>query len=170
MDTQNNYLMFSMLQDVIRVGTARKARKLGRKDLAGKTGTTNEQRDAWFNGFNSGLVTTAWVGFDDSHPLGRGETGGAAALPMWMDYMGKTLRDQPEQKPEQPPGLVSVRIDPVSGLLASASQRDAVFEIFREGNVPARAANRTPDRNPSGESTAGPAKDPYTPSVSEQLF
>ncbi|MEW8210285.1 MAG: penicillin-binding protein 1A [Candidatus Thiodiazotropha taylori] len=87
---QNQYLMHSMLRDVIQLGTARKARVIGRKDIAGKTGTTNDQKDAWFNGFNHYLVTTTWIGFDDVSPLGRGEVGGRAALPAWIDFMQVT--------------------------------------------------------------------------------
>jgi penicillin-binding protein 1A len=86
-DERNRYLMYSMLQDVVQSGTATKAKALGRRDIAGKTGTTNDQRDAWFNGFNEHIVANAWVGFDDNGKLGRGEVGGRAALPAWMDYM-----------------------------------------------------------------------------------
>ena len=109
---QNAYLMTSMMRDVIRRGTGRKARVLGRNDIAGKTGTTNDQRDAWFAGFNPEVVTVAWVGFDDTHPLGNAETGGRAALPMWIDFMRAALQGLPDHSFEQPPGLVTVRIDP----------------------------------------------------------
>ena len=133
---QNVWLMTSMMRDVIQRGTGRKARVLGRADLAGKTGTTNDQKDAWFSGFNHALVTTAWVGFDKLEPLGRGETGGRAALPMWIDYMAVALKGIREQKLEPPEGLVTVRIDPATGLLAGSGQADAIFETFREANVP----------------------------------
>ncbi len=138
---QNAWLMTSMMQDVIREGTATKARELGRNDLAGKTGTTNEQRDAWFCGFNRGLVTSAWVGFDEVAPLGTNETGGHAALPIWMSYTGAMLKDVPEARMEPPAGLVTVRIDPNSGLLAGSEQTNVVFETFREGEVPDRISN-----------------------------
>ncbi|RMD79730.1 MAG: penicillin-binding protein 1A, partial [Gammaproteobacteria bacterium] len=134
---QNAYLMTSMMRDVIRRGTGRRARALGRHDLAGKTGTTNEQRDAWFAGFQRRLVAVSWVGFDDSRPLGRRETGARAALPMWMAFMGEALRGVPEAPFVRPPGLVTVRIDPATGLLAAPGSR-AVFETFRAGRVPRR--------------------------------
>ena len=135
---QNAYLMDSMMRDVIRHGTGQQARELGRNDIAGKTGTTNDQRDAWFAGFSPTVVAVAWVGFDDTRPLGATETGGRAALPMWIDYMRTALDGVPDQFWEQPPGLVSVRINPESGLTAEPGDRDAVFETFFADNVPAR--------------------------------
>jgi penicillin-binding protein 1A len=139
--SQNVWLMTSMMQDVIQRGTGRKARVLGRTDLAGKTGTTNDQKDGWFSGFNHALVATAWVGFDKLEPLGRGETGGRSALPMWIDYMAVALDGVKAQKKEPPAGLVTVRIDPATGLLAGSGQRDAVFETFREENVPQQSSD-----------------------------
>jgi penicillin-binding protein 1A len=133
---QNAWLMNSMLQDVIQRGTGRRAIELGRSDLSGKTGTTNDQKDAWFCGYNPSLVTTTWVGFDKLDPLGRAETGGHAALPMWMQYMGTALAGTRNEKREQPEGLVTVRIDPSTGLLARSGQSDAIFETFREAEVP----------------------------------
>jgi penicillin-binding protein 1A len=136
LDERNRYLMYSMMQDVIRQGTATKARELGRKDLAGKTGTTNDQRDAWFNGFNQHLVANTWVGFDDNSKLGRGEVGGKAALPAWMDFMRVALQGIPDEEPKMPPNIVTVRIDPRTGERAAASRRDAIFEIFRAEEAP----------------------------------
>ena len=151
---QNAWLMTSMMRDVIRFGTGRGALRLGRGDLAGKTGTTNDQRDAWFSGFNSSLVATAWVGFDKIRPLGERETGGRAALPMWVYFMGSALRGVPEQPFEQPPGLVTVRIDAETGLLAGEGSRKVVFETFRVGRVPRQtAAGKTPD--PHGNGSGG---------------
>ena len=138
---QNVWLMTSMMQDVIQRGTGRKARVLGRTDLAGKTGTTNDQKDGWFSGFNHALVATAWVGFDKLEPLGRGETGGRSALPMWIDYMAVALDGVKEQKKQPPAGLVTVRIDPATGLLAGSGQSDAVFETFQEDNVPQQSSD-----------------------------
>ncbi|VAX03262.1 Multimodular transpeptidase-transglycosylase [hydrothermal vent metagenome] len=134
---QNVYLMRSMMRDVIQRGTARRAQVLQRSDLAGKTGTTNDQHDAWFSGFSSDLATTVWVGFDRPQPLGDRETGGRAALPMWIDYMREALKELPLRPLERPPGLVTVRIDPKSGLLAPAGHPQAIFETFRVENVPA---------------------------------
>ena len=136
LDAGNAWIMNSMMRDVIKIGTGRRALALKRNDLAGKTGTTNDQKDAWFSGFNGDTVTTVWVGFDDSKPLGRRETGASAALPMWVDYMREALVGAPESLMERPAGLVTVKIDPTTGLLASARDPNAVFESFREGNVP----------------------------------
>ncbi len=136
----NAYLMTSMLHSVITGGTGRAALKLGRKDLAGKTGTTNNQKDAWFSGFDSDLVTTAWVGFDALKSLGYAETGARAALPMWISYMGAALKGVPNATMPRPPGLVSVKIDPNTGERAPAGDRQAIFEIFRKDNVPRQEA------------------------------
>ena len=134
---QNVWLMNSMLRDVVRRGTgARAYRELGRKDLGGKTGTTNDQQDAWFSGFNPKVVTVAWVGFDQLRPLGKKEFGSAAALPMWITFMEKALGDSLETVLEQPEGMVSVRIDPASGLRVPANFPEAIFESFRIDNVP----------------------------------
>ena len=137
---QDVWLMTSMMQDVIKRGTGKKARVLKRSDLAGKTGTTNDQKDAWFSGFNRSLVAVAWVGFDKLEPLGRHETGGKAALPMWIDYMRTALKGVKQQVIEPPEGLVTVRIDPASGLLAGSGQSDAIFETFREEFVPQQSS------------------------------
>jgi len=134
---QTDFIMDSMLRDVIRHGTGRRALVLGRKDIAGKTGTTNDQRDAWFAGFNSHIVTIAWVGFDNPRPLGSHETGAVAALPMWIDFMGAALKAQPETPLIQPPGIVSVRINDKTGRPTTAADPDAMFEYFLEDQVPA---------------------------------
>ncbi len=141
-DAANVYLITSMLQDVIKRGTGRRAMALGRKDLSGKTGTTNDQRDAWFCGFNTELVTTVWVGFDRGQPLGNGETGSRAALPMWVEYMGKALQGVPEATLPQPPGLVTVRIDAKTGLRLPSGQAGGMFELFRPEHVPERYSAR----------------------------
>ena len=154
---QNVWLMTSMMRDVIQRGTGRKARVLGRTDLAGKTGTTNDQKDAWFSGFNHALATTAWVGFDKLEPLGRRETGGHAALPMWIDYMAVALKGIKEQKLLPPEGLVTVRIDPATGLLAGSGQTDAIFETFREANVPRLSSDSLTTEGAAG--AAGTAED-----------
>ena len=137
-DPRNAWIMNSMLQGVIKYGTGRRALQLKRSDLAGKTGTTNDQKDAWFSGFNGRIATTAWAGFDQSTPLGRMETGARAALPMWMEYMGLALDGMAEAQMERPPGLVSVRIDPNTGLLSGVDNPNAIFESFREESVPKR--------------------------------
>ena len=133
---ENVWIMNSILQDVIKRGTATRARALQRQDLAGKTGTTNDQKDAWFSGFNGRNATTVWVGFDRVAPLGKRETGAQAALPVWMDYMRVALADVPETELEQPQGVVTVRIDPDTGRLAGANDSHAIFESFRAADVP----------------------------------
>jgi len=131
------YIMGTILQDVIKRGTGRRARALGRHDLHGKTGTTNDQKDAWFNGFNRSLVATAWVGFDQqSRSLGNYETGSKAALPMWIDFMRTALQSVPEEMMPRPDNLVSVKISPETGELAGANDKNAIFEIFRTERAP----------------------------------
>lgn len=136
MTPQNNYIMNSMMRDVVRYGTGRKALTLGRNDLAGKTGTTNNQVDAWFDGFHPELVTISWVGFDSPKTLGHYETGGRAALPMWIDFMRVALEGVPETPLREPIDMVTVKIDPYTGLLASPDSRDAIYETFRTEDVP----------------------------------
>ena len=158
---QNIWIMQSMMRDVIQHGTGRKAKSLKRPDLAGKTGTTNDQRDAWFSGFNSSLVTISWVGFDQFQPLGNGETGGVAALPMWIKYMQVALEDVPEIKRDPPPGLLNIRINKKTGLPTNSNDPDAFFEIFRVEHAPVPGQQET---NP----------DPYNPddqdSITPELF
>jgi penicillin-binding protein 1A len=134
---QNAYLVRSMMMDVVRRGTGVRAMKLGRKDLAGKTGTTNEQRDAWFSGYNDHLVTSVWVGFDNHEPLGRRELGGRAALPVWMEYMAVALEGAEDKLPLMPDGLAQAKIDPETGMLARLDNPDAIMEIFQAGRLPA---------------------------------
>ncbi|NNJ65992.1 MAG: hypothetical protein HKP16_10510 [Xanthomonadales bacterium] len=110
--------------------------QLGRNDLAGKTGTTNEQRDAWFSGYNSHLVTSVWVGFDNHEPLGRRELGGRAALPVWMAFMETALDGVEDTPPPMPDGLARARIDPETGMLAALDDSDAIMEIFQAGQLP----------------------------------
>jgi penicillin-binding protein 1A len=129
------YQMHSMLQDVIRVGTGGRARALGRDDIAGKTGTTDQVRDSWFCGYQKDLATVAWIGFDDFSPLGSGETGGQAAIAMWMDFMGHVLAGRPEATPDVPPGMMQVRVDRARGALASSSDRDVVSEWLHQDQI-----------------------------------
>jgi penicillin-binding protein 1A len=131
-----NFLMNSLLRDVVQRGTATQAKQLGRNDLAGKTGTTNEQRDAWFNGFTADIVASAWLGFDNSTPLGHGETGGKAALPMWIEFMKTALRDVPEKPLTPPNGIVQAYINPADGLLTNPNNKNGIWEYFSEETVP----------------------------------
>lgn len=136
LDERTAYIMTSMLQDVIKRGTGRRALALGRDDIAGKTGTTNDSIDSWFSGYNADLVTTVWAGFDQPQSLGRNEYGGTVALPIWMSYMGAVLKDMPEHPPAEPDGLLKLRIDPVSGRAATPSTPDAYFEVFKSEDSP----------------------------------
>ncbi len=145
------YQMTSMMQDVIRFGTGRKARVLNRGDIAGKTGTTNEQRDAWFSGFNRDVVCTVWVGFDDHRPLGERETGAVAALPLWIDFMRAALDDRLERDYYKPPNIVSASIDPANGLLAHPGAENAVSETFRLRHLPKKITTLSPDGTASGK-------------------
>ena len=125
-----------MMMDVVRRGTGARAMQLGRHDLAGKTGTTNEQRDAWFSGYNDHLVTSVWVGFDNHDPLGRRDVGGRAALPVWMEFMAIALEGIEDKPPAMPEGLAQAKIDPETGMLARLDNSDAIMEIFQAGRLP----------------------------------
>ena len=159
LEARNAWLMYSLMRDVIQRGTGRKARVLERDDIAGKTGTTNDQYDAWFSGFSPGLVATAWIGFDEFRPLGERETGARAALPMWIAYMKEALEGVRPREVPPPEGIVTVRIDPETGELAGASHEGAVFESFRTERVPKKRI---------AERTAG--AEPGAATVTEKLF
>lgn len=162
MSEQTNYIIRTILRDVIQLGTGRRALSIGRRDLAGKTGTTNDQKDAWFSGFSSTLVTTAWIGFDRHQPLGKRETGASAALPMWIYFMDSAMKGVPEKQVEMPSGLVTVKLDPETGLLAAEGQKNAIFETFRTETVP----KQTVDTNKSID----PTTEIKQPEIQEQLF
>ena len=149
----DNWILQSILREVIRRGTGRKALVLERADLAGKTGTTNNQRDAWFCGFVPSLVAVAWVGFDDHETLGRHEVGGRAALPMWVKFMRTALAGVPERVPPPPEGLVNVRINPDTGRRADASDPDALFETFRAASLSALPAGHAAGAKTGAAST-----------------
>ncbi|WP_281646087.1 penicillin-binding protein 1A [Parendozoicomonas sp. Alg238-R29] len=136
MDKRVNYIMYDMMKDVIQSGTGRRAKVLMRSDLAGKTGTTNDQRDVWFSGFNPELQTTVWMGFDQPKTLGRWEYGANAALPIWIDFMKVALQNIPETNLPQPEGMVTMKINPSNGKPASPGEKDAIFEVFRAENAP----------------------------------
>jgi penicillin-binding protein 1A len=143
------YLLSDMMADVIKRGTGMGARVLNRDDIAGKTGTTNDQHDAWFNGFNGDLVTTVWTGFDQDRSLGSGEQGARAALPTWVYFMHEALAGAPRHTVPMPDGIVTVRISPETGLLASADNPNGIMEKFIEGNLPKMEAYEGPStQNP----------------------
>ncbi len=163
MSEQVAYLIDDMLRDVIQKGTGRKAKALGRTDLAGKTGTTNGPKDAWFSGYNSHIVATTWLGFDQNYALGRREYGGTSALPIWIDFMGTALEGVPEQPRALPNGLTSVRIDPETGKRARSNQDKAIFEIFRQENLPDYADDVEPILDSE-------SSQPQTETLPEELF
>lgn len=156
-DARIQFLTNSLLQDVVRRGTATAASTLGRSDIGGKTGTTNGPTDAWFSGYAGGVVTTAWLGFDQNLVIGKKEFGSTTALPIWMDYMRAALKDRPERIFRQPEGVVSLRIDPHTGLRAQPGQYDAVFEYFLEENQPTEESTYVPGA--TGESGAPATED-----------
>lgn len=134
---QTTWLIRSMLADVVRLGTGRRALELNRSDLAGKTGTSNDFRDTWFTGFNDHLVATVWLGRDDHENLGREEQGGRTALPLWVEFMTEALRDVPEDGSRPlPVGLVRARIDPETGLRARPGNPRSIEEWFHADNLP----------------------------------
>jgi len=147
LDERNVFVMHSMLQDVIRRGTGiRASRELQRTDLAGKTGTTNDAADTWFNGYSPEVVTSVWVGFGNHAPLGATAYGSNTPLPIWIDVMRKALSGHEEIQPVQPPGVVTMKIDPDSGKLANPGQTDAIFEYFLREYAPQPTITVEPPR------------------------
>jgi penicillin-binding protein 1A len=134
-DPRNAFIITSLMQDVVRRGTAARVNQLGRSDLAGKTGTTNDQVDAWFAGFQPNLVAVAWVGFDQPRTLGHGETGAQAALPIWMKYMSVALKGVPQAAITPPDGITKIQINPLTGLPVSNGDT-GVYEYFYQEAVP----------------------------------
>jgi penicillin-binding protein 1A len=158
-DPRNAFVMTSLLRDVINFGTATRAKSLGRKDLAGKTGTTNDNVDAWFCGYNSHQVGVAWIGFDQPKSLGANETGSLAALPIWINYMQRALKGLPDRVPGTPDALLSVRINAETGL---RDENGTISEYFfaefppRDGGDALAPASAVPGRK--------------SPDVRDQLF
>ena len=157
------YVIVSLMRSVVDEGTAHAAiaGKM-RRPAAGKTGTSNDQRDAWFVGFTPDLLAAVWVGFDDMKKLGRGETGGKAAAPIWADFMAKATAGRPTKDFAQPPGIVVQRIDKASGLLAAPGQESGTLdEVFIDGTAPTEHAaagggeEASPDKLPSWTGSCG---------------
>ncbi|MBN8429342.1 penicillin-binding protein 1A [Microbulbifer salipaludis] len=169
MSPETAYIMDSMLKDVIKRGTGRKALAMKRGDIAGKTGTTNGPRDAWFSGYSPHLATSTWVGFDDNTPIGRNEYGGSAALPIWIDFMSAALDGLPERHLAQPDDIVTMRINPRTGLRTS---RGGIFEIFRADRVPGRETygNYPSIYSDDGRGTPSRDNDQAQESLPEELF
>lgn len=137
----NAFILTDLMSDVISRGTGQRARALGRADLAGKTGTTNDGRDAWFSGFNADLVATAWVGFDQERPLGRGEEGSRTALPMWIYFMREALAGRPEHRLPMPDGVVTARVSVEADEFGEGGASTA-FEYFLADHMPGGSENR----------------------------
>ena len=152
LDVRNAFTMVNMMQDVVKHGTAIRAMSLGRQDLAGKTGTTSDAMDAWFCGFHPALVAVTWIGYDNPRSLGEKETGGGAALPIWIDYMGAILKDIPGIEYSIPEHIVTARINE-NGLRDPDGAR---VDYFYEENLPA-------------EQSSTPAES-SKPAENEQLF
>ena len=149
---QNDYLMTDMMSDVIKRGTGVRALALKRGDIAGKTGTTNQAKDTWFNGFTADLEATVWVGFDAERPLGESEQGSRTALPIWVHFMREALRSVPEHRRPMPDGLVTLRISPETGALVSNENPDGMMETFMADHLPAASSATT--TTPGAEGTA----------------
>jgi penicillin-binding protein 1A len=162
-DGRTTYILNSMLQDVIKRGTGRRALSMNRPDIAGKTGTTNDSKDAWFTGYNADYITTVWTGFDQPESLGRQEFGGTVALPIWMDYMSAALKDKPPHVQAEPEGILSLRVDPISGRAATPSTPNAYFELFKSEDTP-------PSVNEVGGGTAPNSPLPADESAPIDLF
>jgi penicillin-binding protein 1A len=143
-DPRNAFLMSSLLREVVKSGTAVRALSLKRGDLAGKTGTTNDFVDAWFCGFQPGLVAVAWVGFDQPKSLGRNETGGSAALPIWIDYMAEALKNVAEEPLNPPEGVIQVAVDPVTGIRRETATGGIDEYFYQEFPPPERAGGDSP--------------------------
>ena len=135
-DPRIAFIIKDILQEAASRGTAKKVKELGRSDLAGKTGTTNEAESTWFTGFNESLVTTVWVGFDQPKSLGNREFGSSTALPIWMDFMQPNIDNLPKNKNLPPKGIVSIKIDKKTGLKAESDSRNSIFEYYLEEHLP----------------------------------
>ncbi len=166
---ENAWLIDSMMGEVITRGTGQRALALGRRDLAGKTGTTNDAKDTWFNGYNPRLVASVWVGFDQERSLGEREEGSRTAVPIWVYFMREALRGVPEIRRPMPGGLVQVRISPSSGGIAGIDDPDAIFETFMADRLPSTEVTGEP-AYPGDPGTGGGATGTASPPPSEPLF
>ena len=151
----NAWIVTDMLRDVINRGTGQRARALGRNDIAGKTGTTQQGRDAWFSGYSPDLVATAWVGYDQERPLGRDEEGSRTALPMWIYFMREALAGVPQRRLPMPDGVVTARIAPVDA--GFGQDAAAEFEYFLAEHLPDGATGQDPATGePAGQAYEEP--------------
>jgi len=167
LDSGNHFLITEMMHQAVRSGTARRALQLNRTDLAGKTGTTNDFRDAWFSGFSQDIVTTVWVGFDDSKTLGRREAGSRAALPIWIEYMKVALQDRADRPLIQPDNVVSRFVDKESGEVVPIGHPNGYKEYFLASNAPLELAV---SQNGVPAIGVAPAASQPQPATTEGLF
>jgi penicillin-binding protein 1A len=165
-DARNAFIMNSMMQSVMRNGTAAKALKLGRSDIAGKTGTTNDHFDAWFAGYSPKQVAIAWIGFDKPRPLGRGETGGGAALPIWIKYMATALKGVPEVAMRMPEGVSAIYIDPTTG----TRDDSGILEYFYHENPPPQIESSFPPLLDGSESSDETGFTATPPNQAQQML
>jgi len=165
------FLMSNVMQGVVEEGTGSAVRALG-VPTAGKTGTTNDYMDAWFLGYTSGVVSGVWVGRDQEEPIGRNETGGRAAAPIWLDYMRGVIRDLPVRPFVPPKNIKFVRVNKITGGLTTPDDPDSIFEAFKEGTepdevtqqvVPAKAALPAPPTEAPQALPVKPVSAPATP-------
>jgi penicillin-binding protein 1A len=168
----NCWLMNDMMGDVIRRGTGRRALALGRGDLSGKTGTTNEARDTWFNGFNQNLVASVWVGFDQERPLGEGEEGARTAVPIWVTFMREALRGVPDAPRPRPAGLVQLTVSARTGLPVASGDPEAMSETFLTARLPEGALLPAADGTDPADApgTAAPRRGTDTTESGESIF
>jgi penicillin-binding protein 1A len=154
-DERIAYIMNTILRSVLIEGSGRPVlRAINRQDLAGKTGTTNDSTDLWFSGFNGNIVTTVYVGYDQPQGLGNSEQAATVSIPIWVDFMKKALEGTPEVTMQQPDGLVTVRINKDTGLLARPDEPGAIFEVFREEDVPSYGNGEVPGSRVNNSSEA----------------
>jgi penicillin-binding protein 1A len=160
LSAQNAWLTTDLLHDVATRGTGRKTQQLDRDDLAGKTGTTDDARDNWFNGFNSQLVATAWVGFDDQRSLGVREEGSSTAVPLWIYFMREALEGMPSSRMERPDGLIDVTVNADTGELTDPSDPDAIPEIFMADPEPEDLEGAEGEEGVESDPGAAPKPEP----------
>ena len=162
----NAYQMDSMMKDVIKYGTGRRALSLKRTDIVGKTGTTNDQHDAWFAGYHPHVATVVWLGFDNNKPLGRGEVGGVASLPIWIDYMSVALQGEPVIERPLPEDMIMLKVDPETGEIIDQENGVGILEAFHIDQVPGlEITGPTSVRVEPSSTSVG-----HTDNLPEQLF
>ena len=147
-DERNAFIVDSMLKDVIKRGTGRRARSNGRNDLGGKTGTTNDAEDTWFNGYNKNLVTSVWVGFSNQAPLGANAYGSNTPLPIWIDFMEDALAGRAPAKVFQPPGITTMKISPDTGEAAAPGDANAILSSLPRTRPRCPASTKPIPRTP----------------------